>query len=75
MSTTKQELAHEQATQSATDLRDAVYAIQGLVAHPWNGIEADRARNAIDWIANTMSGECDQLDMAVEDLRPKGGAA
>ena len=52
----------------ACNLRDAVYAIQIMVQHPWDGVEADRARNALQWITNKMEDDADELNDQLDDL-------
>jgi hypothetical protein len=56
------------AQESATNLRDAIYALRLIVSQPWgSGCSADMARNAIDWISKKMDEECDALHDVLED--------
>jgi hypothetical protein len=59
------------AWDSATNLRDAIYALRLIVTRTWDTpLEADGARNAIDWISQKMDEESDAMHSAFEDLKP-----
>lgn len=70
----------EGAITAAMRLQDAISAVALLVHHCWNdGVTADRARNALDWIASAMDADCDTLCRALDTLQSRdltaGGVA
>ncbi|HEY1856840.1 hypothetical protein [Acidocella sp.] len=52
----------------AADLRDAIYAIQGMVKHDSDGIEADKARVALMWTSSKMESDADALNDILLEL-------
>lgn len=63
------------ATTAAMGLRDGITAISSLVYDCWrDGVSADRARHAIDWLADKMDDDCDKLHEALDNITPPADA-
>lgn len=63
----------DQAEAAAGRLRDGIAALDLTTRNPWDN-DADKARNAIAWIADKLDLDCETLVDTLDQIRRDKGA-